>query len=161
MTCTVKIFVVSSGHTRYNLCHIIILDTHPVAVLQHKDIILKCLDDKDESIRLRSLDLISKMVSKSSLMEIAQKLLEHAKKTENMIYRNELVLKMIQMCSQNNYANIVNFEWYLNILLDLAKLHGKSTFGDVLGQFYHFKGTIKYCQTFSNPRFYAEILKMA
>jgi len=109
-----------------------ILDTHPVAVLQHKDIILKCLDDKDESIRLRSLDLISKMVSKASLMEIAQKLLEHSKKTENMIYRNELVLKMIQMCSQNNYANIVNFEWYLNILLDLAKLHGKSTFGDVL-----------------------------
>ena len=76
------------------------------------------------------------MVSKSSLMEIAQKLLEHAKKTENMIYCNELVLKMIQMCSQNNYANIVNFEWYLNILLDLAKLHGKSTFGDVLGRFY-------------------------
>ena len=147
MACTVQIFI--------------ILDTHPVAVLQHKDIILKCLDDKDESIRLRSLDLISKMVSKSSLMEIAQKLLEHAKKTENMIYRNELVLKMIQMCSQNNYANIVNFEWYLNILLDLAKLHGKSTFGDVLGQFYHFKGTIKYCQTFSNPRFYTEILKMA
>ena len=122
---------------------IIISDTHPVAVLQHKDIILKCLDDKDESIRLRSLDLISKMVSKSSLMEIAQKLLEHAKKTENMIYRNELVLKMIQMCSQNNYANIVNFEWYLNILLDLAKLHGKSTFGDVLGRFYRFKGAIK------------------
>ena len=114
-----------------------------MAVLQHKDIILKCLDDKDESIRLRSLDLISKMVSKSSLMEIAQKLLEHAKKTENMIYRNELVLKMIQMCSQNNYANIVNFEWYLNILLDLAKLHGKSTFGDVLGRFYCFKGTIE------------------
>ena len=76
-------------------------------------------------------------------MEIAQKLLEHAKKTENMIYRNELVLKMIQMCSQNNYANIVNFEWYLNILLDLAKLHGKSTFGDVLGRFYRFKGAIK------------------
>ena len=69
---------------------------------------------------------------KASLMEIAQKLLEHAKKTENMIYRNELVLKMVQMCSQNNYANIVNFEWYLNILLDLAKPPGKSTFGDVL-----------------------------
>lgn len=31
-----------------------ILQTHPKAVQAHKDIVLRCLDDKDESIRLRS-----------------------------------------------------------------------------------------------------------
>ena len=106
----------------------VLLDSHPNAVLQHREIILKCLDDKDESIRLRALDLISKMVSKSTLMEIVQKLLENAKKTENQFYRNELVLKLIQMCSQNNYVNVTNFEWYLNVLLDLSKLQGKAIF---------------------------------
>lgn len=30
-----------------------ILQTHPKAVQAHKDIVLRCLDDKDESIRLR------------------------------------------------------------------------------------------------------------
>lgn len=30
-----------------------ILETHPKAVQAHKDIVLRCLDDKDESIRLR------------------------------------------------------------------------------------------------------------
>ena len=39
---------------------------------------------------------------------------------------------MIQMCSQNNYSNITNFECYLNILLDLTKLQGQFKFGEVL-----------------------------
>lgn len=30
-----------------------ILQTHPKAVQAHKDIVLRCLNDKDESIRLR------------------------------------------------------------------------------------------------------------
>lgn len=39
-----------------------ILTTHPKSVQAHKDLILQCLDDKDESIRLRSLDLLYGMV---------------------------------------------------------------------------------------------------
>ena len=40
-----------------------ILKSHPKAVQAHKDLILQCLEDKDESIRLRALDLIFGMVS--------------------------------------------------------------------------------------------------
>ena len=40
-----------------------ILRTHPKSVQAHKDLILQCLDDKDESIRLRALDLLYGMVS--------------------------------------------------------------------------------------------------
>jgi len=39
-----------------------ILKTHPKSVQSHKDLILQCLDDKDESIRLRALDLLYGMV---------------------------------------------------------------------------------------------------
>jgi hypothetical protein len=39
-----------------------ILQTHPKSVQAHHDIIMQCLDDKDESIRLRALDLLSGMV---------------------------------------------------------------------------------------------------
>jgi AP-3 complex subunit delta-1 len=39
-----------------------ILKTHPKSVQAHKDLILQCLDDKDESIRLRALDLLYGMV---------------------------------------------------------------------------------------------------
>lgn len=41
-----------------------ILKTHPKSVQSHKDLILQCLDDKDESIRLRALDLLYGMVQR-------------------------------------------------------------------------------------------------
>jgi AP-3 complex subunit delta-1 len=41
-----------------------ILQTHPKTVQTHNDLIMQCLDDKDESIRLRALDLLSGMVKK-------------------------------------------------------------------------------------------------
>ena len=43
-----------------------ILKTHPKSVQAHKDLILQCLDDKDESIRLRALDLLYGMVSSNT-----------------------------------------------------------------------------------------------
>ncbi|ELT90145.1 hypothetical protein CAPTEDRAFT_204679, partial [Capitella teleta] len=52
-----------------------ILKTHPKSVQSHKDLILQCLDDKDESIRLRALNLLYGMVSKKNLMEIVKKLM--------------------------------------------------------------------------------------
>lgn len=44
-----------------------ILKTHPKSVQAHKDLILACLDDKDESIRLRALDLLHGMVILQSI----------------------------------------------------------------------------------------------
>ncbi|KAF2974535.1 hypothetical protein EK904_009370 [Melospiza melodia maxima] len=41
-----------------------ILKTHPKSVQSHKDLILQCLDDKDESIRLRALDLLYGMLTR-------------------------------------------------------------------------------------------------
>lgn len=41
-----------------------ILKSHPKSVQAHKDLVLACLDDKDESIRLRALGLLYGMVSR-------------------------------------------------------------------------------------------------
>ena len=42
-----------------------ILKTHPKSVQAHKDLVLQCLDDRDESIRMRALDLLYGMVRTS------------------------------------------------------------------------------------------------
>ncbi|XP_038048656.1 AP-3 complex subunit delta-1-like isoform X1 [Patiria miniata] len=101
-----------------------ILKTHPKSVQSHKDLILDCLDDKDESIRLRALDLLYGMVSKKNLMEIVKKLMIHVDRAEGSQYRDELLAKIIQICSQNNYQYIINFEWYVSILVELTKIEG-------------------------------------
>ncbi|XP_077981677.1 AP-3 complex subunit delta-1-like isoform X2 [Glandiceps talaboti] len=101
-----------------------ILKTHPKSVQSHKDLILQCLDDKDESIRLRALDLLYGMVSKKNLMEIVKKLMIHMDKAEGTQYRDELLSKIIQICSQSNYQYITNFEWYVSILVELTRIEG-------------------------------------
>ncbi|XP_068968798.1 AP-3 complex subunit delta-1 [Bombus flavifrons] len=101
-----------------------ILKTHPKSVQAHKDLIMQCLDDKDESIRLRALDLLYGMVSKKNLMEIVKKLMVHMDKAEGTAYRDELLSKIIQICSQNNYQFVTYFEWYISVLVELTRMEG-------------------------------------
>ena len=58
--------------------------------------VMQCLDDSDDSIRLRALDLLYGMVSKKNLMEIVKKLMAHMEKAEGTTYRS--VLKPPEMC---------------------------------------------------------------
>ncbi|KAG5684600.1 hypothetical protein PVAND_013825 [Polypedilum vanderplanki] len=109
-----------------------ILKTHPKSVQAHKDLILACLDDKDESIRLRALDLLYGMVSKKNLMEIVNKLLGHLERAEGSVYRDELLLKVIEICSQESYQHVTNFEWYLTVLVELIQLEAGSKHGSVI-----------------------------
>lgn len=55
-------------------------------------------------------------VSKKNLMEIVKKLMVHMDKAEGTTYRDELLSKIIQICSQNNYQYITNFEWWVSTL---------------------------------------------
>jgi len=45
-------------------------------------------------------------------MEIVKKLMVHMDKAEGSHYRDELLSKIIEICSQSNYQFITNFEWY-------------------------------------------------
>uniref|UniRef100_A0A5S6QTE4 AP-3 complex subunit delta n=1 Tax=Trichuris muris TaxID=70415 RepID=A0A5S6QTE4_TRIMR len=101
-----------------------ILKTHPKAVQSMKDLILNCLDDKDESIRLRALDLLHGMVSRKNIMDIVKRLLYHVEHDCSAIYRDGLVAKIIQICSFSNYKYITNFEWYISVLVELTKAEG-------------------------------------
>ena len=101
-----------------------ILKTNPKSVQGHKDLVMQCLDDSDESIRLRALDLLYGMVSKKNLMEIVKKLMVHMDKAEGNTYRDELMEKIIQICSQNDYQFITNFEWYISVLVELTRMEG-------------------------------------
>lgn len=112
-----------------------ILKTHPKSVQAHKDLVLTCLDDKDESIRLRALDLLYGMVTKKNLIEIVQKLIANV--TESQMgnkYRDELISKLIDICSQNDYQFVANFEWYVTVLVELSRVEGGTEHGGLIAQ---------------------------
>ncbi|KAK4468673.1 hypothetical protein MN116_007856 [Schistosoma mekongi] len=109
-----------------------ILLYHPQSVQPHKDLILSCLDDKDESIRLRALDLLHGMVSKTNLMDVVKHLMIHiGNLSSGLHYRNELISKVVYICSQDNYHNVASFEWYVTVLVELASIDGIRN-GDLL-----------------------------
>ena len=45
-------------------------------------------------------------------MEIVKKLMVHMDRAEGSYYRDELLSKVIEICSQSNFQYISNFEWY-------------------------------------------------
>jgi AP-3 complex subunit delta-1 len=85
---------------------------------------MSCLDDKDESIRLRALDLLCGMVTKKTLMEIVRKLMAHMQKAEGAHYRDQLLAKCVSLCSYNNYQFVASFEWYVSVLVELTRMEG-------------------------------------
>ncbi|XP_028037102.1 AP-3 complex subunit delta [Bombyx mandarina] len=109
-----------------------ILKSHPKSVQAHKDLVSACLDDKDESIRLRALGLLYGMVSKKNLMEIVKKLMSHMERAEGTLYRDELLTRMIEICSQNNYQHVVDFEWYITVLAELTEMETSAKHGCII-----------------------------
>lgn len=57
-------------------------------------------------------------------MEIVKKLMEHVESAEGSYYRDELLSRIIGICSYNNYLYITNFEWYISVLVELTKVEG-------------------------------------
>ncbi|CAG8705849.1 9200_t:CDS:10 [Dentiscutata erythropus] len=121
-----------------------ILPTYPKLVAENRDIILKCIDDHDISIRLRALDLVVGMVNKKNLTDIVKRLMSHLLPSNNNnesstlpstllepAYRADIINRIIFICSQNSYSNIVNFEWYIAVLVDLTSVAGINV-GDLL-----------------------------
>jgi AP-3 complex subunit delta-1 len=52
-------------------------------------------------------------------MEIVKKLMLHMDKAEGSQYRDELLVKTIEICSQSNYQHVTNFEWFVCLCFPL------------------------------------------
>ena len=100
-----------------------LMQKHPSVVAEHKDLILNCLTDEDVTIRMRALDLITAMVSKKNLVGIIRRLVEHLD-TSSGSYKDTVLERVVSICSQDNYAYIQDFAWYIQILVNLTHSEG-------------------------------------
>eukprot|EP01041_Mallomonas_annulata_P012752 gene12752-26858_t len=100
-----------------------LMDSHPKAIVDHRELVLKCLNDDDVTIRTRALELLAGMVTKKTIMELVKHLLQHISRAEGA-YRDELISKILYMGSRGKFAFISDFAWYTSVLLDLASMQG-------------------------------------
>eukprot|EP01125_Pyxidicula_operculata_P007616 TRINITY_DN2586_c1_g1_i1.p1 TRINITY_DN2586_c1_g1~~TRINITY_DN2586_c1_g1_i1.p1 ORF type:complete len:1273 (-),score=465.08 TRINITY_DN2586_c1_g1_i1:117-3935(-) len=109
-----------------------IMEVFPKSAAEHRDIILSCLEDEDQTIRLRAVELLTGMVDKKNISYIVDKLRQYLESAEGT-YRDELLEKIIYICSQEKYKHITDFEWYLGVLMDLTQVKGVSN-GHVISE---------------------------
>ncbi|KAG5186742.1 Clathrin/coatomer adaptor, adaptin-like protein [Tribonema minus] len=101
-----------------------LMQSHPRAVAESRELVLACLTDDDVTIRTRALELLTGMVTKRTLEELVVQLLKHVVAAEGA-YREDLIAKIVLMCSRDKYAFLVDFQWYTGALVELARMdHG-------------------------------------
>jgi AP-3 complex subunit delta-1 len=100
-----------------------LMRSNPKAVVDHRDLVLRCLNDDDVTIRTRALELLAGIVSRKSLVDLVRHLLEHVKHSEGG-YRDEIIAKILYMCSKDKYGLVTDFAWYTSVLLKLAVMQG-------------------------------------
>lgn len=128
-----------------------ILPTYPNLIAEHQETILECLDDADQSIRYRALDLVGGMVNRKNLQDIVKRLMSHLLPEEaeedssapgvfsanatDPSYRSDVIDRILLICSQNSYANVTNFEWYISVLVQLVYVAGINVGDAIKAQF--------------------------
>lgn len=105
-----------------------ILKLNPRLSSQYRELIQSCLysDDKDE--QLIALDLLTSMVNSKTIDSIADKMLELFKIAYTVNSRDQILTKLIMICSENDYSNITDFDWYISILMEFMQVNGISCF---------------------------------
>lgn len=68
---------------------------------------MRCLDDEDQSIRLRALDLLTGMVDKKNLADVVERLLVHLVDKAEGHYKTQVVGKIIAIAAQRDYKCVI------------------------------------------------------
>ncbi|GJD06439.1 AP-3 complex subunit delta-1 [Galdieria sulphuraria] len=136
----------------------------PVVIYRHKDIIFDCLDDSDDAIRRRALDLVRRLISKSNFKEIARILMRKLREESQWLgsrgFRDSLIHTLLDAGSYSfngaegfpNLSSSSDFHWYLySILHGLVKIYTDERFSiahmmKIAGQFVDIVVRVESCR---------------
>ncbi|RHY80763.1 hypothetical protein DYB26_006266 [Aphanomyces astaci] len=102
-----------------------LMHSHPHVISDHQHVILECLSVEDTTIRLRALELLVGMVNPDNASGIIEELMRHTVVADG-VYRQDLMAKILLVCSVQKYQNVSDFDWYLGILVQLATVPGEN-----------------------------------
>ncbi|KAJ0827273.1 putative adaptor protein complex AP-3, delta subunit [Helianthus annuus] len=94
---------------------------HLWAVVENKEVVIKSLSDVDRNIKLEALRLVMSMVCDDNVVEICRVLVGYALKSDPE-FCNEILRSMLSTCSKNVYEIIIDFDWYVSLLGEMARI---------------------------------------
>ncbi|XP_018514773.1 AP-3 complex subunit delta [Brassica rapa] len=99
----------------------IVAPKHLWAVLENKEAVVKAMSDEDPNVKLEALHLLMAMVNEDNVTEISRILMNYALKSDPL-FCNEIICSVLLPCSRNSYEIIVDFDWYLSLLGEMARV---------------------------------------
>ncbi|CAH8302113.1 unnamed protein product [Eruca vesicaria subsp. sativa] len=99
----------------------IVAGKHLWAVLENKEAVVKAMSDEDPNVKLEALHLLMAMVNEDNVTEISRILMNYALKSDPL-FCNEIIGSVLVACSRNSYEIIVDFDWYLSLLGEMARV---------------------------------------
>ncbi|KAG7599853.1 Armadillo-type fold [Arabidopsis suecica] len=99
----------------------IVAPKHLWAVLENKEVVVKAMSDEDPNVKLEALHLLMAMVNEDNVSEISRILMNYALKSDPL-FCNEIIFSVLSACSRNAYEIIVDFDWYVSLLGEMARI---------------------------------------
>lgn len=103
---------------------------NPDFIVPYAEHIFKFLEDDDQTIREKALDLVDGVVDDDNLFDVVKalmiQLIPEGDESKAVIlsdtYKIGVIQKILVISGNDNYANLPSFEWYLSVLVDLLDL---------------------------------------
>lgn len=97
-----------------------LLEMQPKLISQYREVISECLDNDNEAIRVKALDLLASLANAKTIDSVVSKIFDNIQLARRTPTKNMLAQKLIEICSQNDYALVSDFDWYISVLMDIV-----------------------------------------
>ena len=98
----------------------LIVQINPKYATEHQMVVVSCLEDSDETLKRKTLDLLYKMTNPHNVKFIVDKLLTHLKLTNDNYLRQELVGRIKELAEKYSPDN----EWFITTMNSLFLISG-------------------------------------
>lgn len=112
-----------------------LIRVQPSLVATHKELITQCLDSSDEATRMLALDLLAALANDRTVDGIVAKLFEHFRASKSAQFRDQILTRVVDICSRDDYELITDFEWYITVLVDFLEEGGFTAYHLIADQF--------------------------
>lgn len=105
-----------------------VVQVNPAYAADHQLVVIDCLDDPDETLKRKTLELLCKMTNPVNVTVITEKLVAYTKNSVDPYLRKDLVPRIVQLAERFAPDN----QWFLETMITLLEYAGDLVHKDTL-----------------------------
>jgi hypothetical protein len=100
-----------------------VMRDNPKLLADQRETILKCLDDRDVTIRKKALSILQRMTTKKNLLHTVNAMFDRVVQVvPDEEWSNLAIATIVDTIGFDDYIHLQDFEWYIAVLMDLAQV---------------------------------------